>query len=153
VTWPDQPPFKTKKTGVVWQPISKAPEIHDKPQARLRQIKELAQRFAATILIDGKENLKQEMRQLTSPIHRYSDPIAGTTDGAIIGFSTNGTNPDVLLVIEAASKKNSRAQWRFAVVGMTWAEYRVRLDDVELIRVPFPPPRDTWDERHVPRSD
>jgi hypothetical protein len=59
----------------------------------------------------------------------------------------------VLLVIEAASPKNSPAQWRFAVVGMTWAEYRVRLDATEVFRMPFPPPRETWDVRHVLRRD
>jgi hypothetical protein len=153
VMWSDGPPFTAAKAGVAWLPISDAPEIHDKPPARLRQMKELAKRFSATILIDGKESLKQEMRQLTSPIHRYADAERGLTDGTIFGFSTNGTNPDVLLIIEAASKKNLTPQWRFAVVGMTWSEYRVRLDEAEVYRMPFPPPRDTWDARHVPRAD
>lgn len=153
VTWPDSKPFTASKAGVAWQPISDAPEVSDKPATRLRQMKELIKRYSATILIDGQERLKQEMRQLTSPIHRYADPDAGLTDGTIFGFSTNGTNPDVLLLIEAASKKYSPSQWRFAVVGMTWAEYRVRLDVTEVVRIPFPPPRETWDVRHVPRSD
>ena len=153
VTWPNRPQFLSSKAGVEWRAIPGAPEPDEKPAGRLRQMKALIKQFSATILVDGKDNLKQEMRQLASPIHRYADADAGLTDGAIFGFSTNGTNPDVLLLIEAASDGKASPQWKYGVVGMTFAEVHVRLGETEVFSMPFPPPRETWTVRHIPRTD
>lgn len=153
VTWPDLPRFLATKSGVGFRSIPEVPPPNDKPAGRLRQMKEFFKRFSATILVDGKASLKQEMRQLASPIHRYADTAAGLTDGAIFAFSTNGTNPDVLFLLEATSVQGMPPQWKYAVVGMTYAEFSVRLDQAEIFKMPFPPPFDTWALRHRPRND
>ena len=40
-------------------------------------------------------------------------------DGVVFGLTSNGTNPDALLLIEALRDAEGDSQWRFAVVGMT----------------------------------
>jgi hypothetical protein len=153
VTWPTRPQFLATKAGVDFRPIPDAPLPDDKPAGRLRQMKDLVKRFSATIFVDGKQDLKQEMRQLASPIHRYSDVDSGLTDGSIFGFSTNGTNPDVLLLIEAVAAGQQPSQWKFAVVGLTYAEFHVRISETEVYQMPFPPRMDTWTIRILPRTD
>jgi hypothetical protein len=43
--------------------------------------------------------------------------------------------------------------WKYSVVGMTYAEFHVRLDQAEVFKTSFPPAFDTWAVRHAPRSD
>ena len=66
---------------------------------------------------------------------------------------TNGTNPDVLVLIEATSAGQAPAQWKYAVVGLTYAEFHVRIGETEVYQMPFPPRMDTWAIRIVPRTD
>jgi hypothetical protein len=151
VEWLSYRRFLAKKAGVILHTIPDASPPDEKPVVRLRQMKEIFKRFSATILVDGKASLKQEMRQLASPVYRYADTDASLMDGAIFAFSTNGTNPDVLLLVEAESATEMPPQWKYAVVGMTYAEFHVRLDQSEVFMTPFPPPFDTWAIHILPR--
>src|SRR4030095_3504486 len=128
------------KPGVMMRPIEKAPVPDDKPAGRLRQMKDLVFRFTATILVDGDEALKQEMRRLPSPIHRYADEGEGLRDGVLFGLTTNGTNPDMLIVIELRGDPPHRAQWSYGIVKMTYAEVRLRLDNDEVWSSPVSAP-------------
>ena len=125
----------------------------DKPAARLRQMKEQIARFTVTIHVDGKEKLKQEMRLLPSPIHRYADENAGLRDGVIFGLTTNGTNPDMLIVIELRTDTKRLPVWQYDVVKMTDSEVHVRLDDAEAWSSPVAAPLDTWFYFDTPRHD
>ena len=58
------------------------------------------------------------MRLLTTPIFEYDDPKTKEFRGAVFGFSTNGTNPDVLIVLEIRGEKDKLA-WHFAPARMT----------------------------------
>ena len=82
-------------------------------------------------------NVREEVRLLPRPLHRYSDPGSGLQDGAIFAFATNGTNPDCLIVIELDGKELSRAVWKYAPVRMTVAQLSVRLDQKEVWSVPY----------------
>jgi hypothetical protein len=88
-----------------------------------------------------------ELRQLASPLVRYADEKDGVMDGAIFAFA-NGTNPEVLLVIEAhAAKKDSEPRWRYAFAQMTGGAVAVELDGKEVWqRTPAEPPavRDSY---------
>jgi hypothetical protein len=59
------------------------------------------------------------MRLLTSPLHQYASPKQNVVDGAVFGLTSNGTNPDALLLIEALADPETDAMWRYAVVGLT----------------------------------
>jgi hypothetical protein len=55
------------------------------------------------------------------------------------GMSSTGTNPDLLLLIEARPAAGGQLRWENALARMTSASIRVRLDDVEI-----------WSEAGVP---
>jgi hypothetical protein len=147
----------TTKPGLELRKIHGAPEGAQKPAARQRQMKDLAARFTATIYNtnpDTKRPEPQEMRLLATPIHRYADEAAGLWDGTIVGLTTNGTNPDMLLVIELRGDKLSSAEWKFGIVKMTIAEVHVRLDKDEAWMSPRNSPRETWDSfTKMPREE
>jgi len=138
----------TTKPGFELRKIPGAPEGAARPAARQRQMKDLAARFTATIYNtnpDTKRPEPQEMRLLATPIHRYADEAAGLWDGMIFGLTTNGTNPDMLFVIELRGDKLSSAKWKYGIVKMTIAEVHVRLDRDEAWMSPRNSPRETWE--------
>jgi hypothetical protein len=51
------------------------------------------------------EMQKQEIRRLATPVYRYADVGAGLRNGVIFGLTTNGTNPDLLLLIELRGER------------------------------------------------
>ena len=135
------------KSGFVLQKLSEAPAPAERPALRQRQMKDLVGRFAATIHsrhLDTKELVKQEMRLLPSPIHRYADEDAGLRDGVIFGLTTNGTNPDMLIVIELRRDKTSDPEWHYGIVKMTSSEVHIRLDQSEIYSSPISEPLETW---------
>jgi hypothetical protein len=71
------------------------------------------------------------LRQLASPLHRYADESAGIVDGAIFAFA-NGTNPEVLLVLEAQAAKDSTLHWQYSLAQMTGGAVTVELDGKEV---------------------
>ena len=52
-------------------------------------------------------------------MHQYAAPERNVVDGAVFGLTSNGTNPDALLLVEALRDAEANSKWRFAAVGMT----------------------------------
>ena len=70
------------------------------------------------------------------PLDRYADPKKEQVDGAIFVLAT-GTNPEVMLVIEAQGPSADKATWRFAVAPVTAASYEVTFDRREVWAQPY----------------
>jgi len=145
------------KPGIELRRIPDAPLPADKPTGRQRQMKELAARFGATIFNTNPVSRKiepQEMRLLATPVHRYAEESSGLLDGMIFGLTTNGTNPDMLIVVELHATTARAAEWKYGIVKMTIAEVRVRLDTGEVWSSPRNGPRETWDSfTKMPREE
>lgn len=149
--WPNGPRWAASKPGLTLQPLPEGPPPAQNAAGRLRQMKNSMRRFAAT-LTDVGAGTREEIRLLSAPICRYSEPDSGLQDGAIFGFAANGTNPDLLLVLELHGKDLATASWKYAPIRMTVAQLSVRLDEKEVWSVPYvhaPPPGqtaafDTW---------
>jgi hypothetical protein len=68
----------------------------------------------------------------------------------LYGFAANGTNPDVIVALEAvrpAGGQDSPNSWRYGVVGMTAAGVSVKLDKAEVYTRPStksPGDQETW---------
>ncbi len=144
--------FVSKKAGIDLKPIPRAGKPSDSAAARMRHMKEMISRFAVTIHVDGRDDLKQEMRLLPRPVHRYDDKDAGLVDGVIFGLTSNGTNPDMLIVIELRTNRG-QAIWQFGVVKMTDSEVHIRLDESEVWSSPVAAPLDAWFYFDQPRQD
>lgn len=121
--------WTAKEPGLKLQKIASTGDVEVRPALRLAQMKELSRRFAAyeTAAVGGRIDL----RPLTTPLYRYADPENDVTDGAIFSFA-NGTNPEVLLVVEAHGKKNGSANWYFGLAQMTGAAVVVNFDGKEI---------------------
>jgi hypothetical protein len=101
----------------------------DRDQRRSRQLKELARKFTAHEFWDP-DNSRFELRLLEQPVHRYKDPEAGIHDGAVF-ILAHGTNPEVVLLIEALGKTPDEARWHYALARLGSAELHVELDGKE----------------------
>ena len=143
--------WTSTKPGIKMNPLPDAPKASGSSVGRSVQMKNIVRRFSSK-LTDPPINTEQQMRLLARPLHRYSDPDAGIVDGTIFGFATNGTNPDLLLLVELAGDDSSGGSWRYGLARMTVGQLNVRLDETEVWSVPYvsspgpgrPARFDTW---------
>jgi hypothetical protein len=78
----------------------------------------LANQFTATTTTE--EGVTHDLRLLTKPIYRDSSADAGAlSDGALFVFVL-GTDPEVVLRIEARPDKRGEAQWHYALARMSY---------------------------------
>ena len=93
-------------------------------------MRRLAAEFAGhEIDRDGK---RWDLRLLSAPLYRYPDAKSGAIDGALFALISNaGTDPEVLLVIEAREDKG-KLRWEFACGRFSDWELRVQRKDREV---------------------
>ena len=78
---------------------------------RLVQMRRLARQFTAQEIDKGK---RCELRLLPAPLYRYPEAKSGVIDGALFALvSTDGTDPELLLLIEAR-EKGGKLRWQYA---------------------------------------
>ena len=118
-----------------WQPRSAGVEYVDandvdapagSPPVRLRQMKAIADRFSAAVDMNEDFSTPEQLRLLTTPIYRYSSKDHEILDGVIFAF-VQGTNPEILLMIEALGNEPS-ARWRYGFARMSSYNLRVVRD-------------------------
>jgi hypothetical protein len=85
---------------------------------------------------------------LTQPLYRYEglDPgklDRGVLDGAIFSFAV-GTDPEVLLVLEARQLKDG-ARWEFAIARFHYVEMKAKYKDREVFSAEALPKIDNLD--------
>jgi hypothetical protein len=146
--WRDGHRWSATKPGLELRRLADMEEAVAAGFGRLLQMKGLAKRFSVTIS-DPPLGTQEKMRLLTRPIHRYQDPKSGLQDGAIFAFAANGTNPDLLLLIEVHGEDLSHSIWKYGLVRMTMVQLDARLDDEVVWSAPYMPFRDpneydTW---------
>jgi hypothetical protein len=134
VQWPEKRTFRSAEPGIAFAPLAAAPVVAEGNVQRKRQARDLARKFTGRIVTSPKANITQQMRLLTTPIFEYLDPQTKEFRGAVFGLSTNGTNPDVLLVLEVRGDKDRQA-WHFAPARMTCCEVTVALADTKVWQV------------------
>jgi hypothetical protein len=89
---------------------------------RLPQMRALARAHSATVTGWAKD--QQVLRLLSQPVYRYGRPDGAVADGAIFAYC-KGTNPEVLLLVEAV-KKGKELQWSYAFARMSARGCEVR---------------------------
>ena len=129
--WPSGHEFSASEPGVKFLAIPDAETPSDNPRTRSSQIKNLKDRFTARLGISGEDAGGSEARIIPKPIFEYMDPQTKMPLGALFAMSATGTNPDVLLLIEARESQG-KLRWEYGHARMTSASVRVRLDDVEV---------------------
>jgi hypothetical protein len=93
------------------------------PGARLLQMRRLAQEFTGYSV--DRDAKRWELRLLPTPLYRYPSAKAGVLDGALFALmSSAGTDPEVLLVIEAKDV-GRKTRWEYACGRFSDWELRV----------------------------
>jgi hypothetical protein len=100
------------QAGLERKTLPDAPVPAATPGARLLQMRRLVQEFKGhSIDRDGK---RWELRLLPTPMYRYPAARSGVVDGALFALlSTAGTDPEVLLLLEAR-EVDGRLRWEYA---------------------------------------
>ena len=94
---------------------------------RLVQMRQLARRFSATLI--PPQRVEKPLRLLPSPVFRYpatASKRSQVIDGAIFAF-VQGTDPEVLLLIEALDDPGGTARWRYGLARMSIVPTKVEL--------------------------
>lgn len=130
-TLDNAPKFRATAPGLSWASL-KAPTPPASDRQRQVQSKRLAGQFTARIIeaVTGEES---EMRLLSKPLFEYSDPATGRYLGSMFGFTTLGTNPDLVVLLELA-QNNGQTQWNVAALRMTNGGVLLLDSDRELYR-------------------
>jgi hypothetical protein len=95
---------------------------------RLRQMRALAREFTA--FHNDEERPSEELRLLTQPIYHSESEAGGSFNGALFAF-VQGTDPEVLLLIEARGDETVLA-WNYGLARMTSRALKARHKDREV---------------------
>jgi len=100
------------------------------PGARLLQMRRLAQEFGGYEV--DRESKRWELRLLPTPLYRYPTAKSGVVDGALFALmSSAGTDPEVLLVVEA-KEEGGKLRWEYACGRFSDWELHVQRRDKEV---------------------
>jgi hypothetical protein len=100
------------QAGLERKELPEAGAPADNAGARLVQMRRLAQEFTGHEI--DKDDKRWDLRLLPAPLYRYPTAKAGVVDGAIFALvSTAGTDPEVLLLIEA-KETDGKLRWEYA---------------------------------------
>jgi hypothetical protein len=100
------------QAGLVRKELPDAGPPAEAPGARLVQMRRLAQEFTGHET--DNEGKRWELRLLPTPLYRYPLARTGVVDGALFTLvSTAGTDPEVLLLIEA-HEADGKLRWEYA---------------------------------------
>ena len=126
------------RAGVDWKPIPDAPAPAEAAAGRLRQMRALAEPFAAEET--DEKGVTRDLRLLTQPIYRYPGG-PGQPDGGIFAF-VQGTDPEIFLLIEARPTDAGRPEWRYALARATY----MKLKSTHRGRAIWDAPLVRWDD-------
>ena len=91
--------------GIAFREVSGAPVPAQTESARSRQMRDIVARFSAREFFQRKD---YALRLISHPIDRCADIASGVVDGEIFIYA-NGTNPEVLLMLEALTRARGGA--------------------------------------------
>ena len=137
--WSDDRSWKATEAGIRFQTVPAAAAPGAASAARRRQAREIARGFACRMLINPRTMETAEMRLLTTPIYEYADPETMLLVGAVFGFEVNGTNPDLLVLVEVRNE-GERPAWQFAPARMTTGGITLKYGDKVVWETPFVEP-------------
>ena len=118
------------EAGLARKELPGAPAPAATAPARLIQMRKLAAEFSGHTV--DPEKKRWELRLLPTPLYRYPGAKAGVVDGALFALvSTAGTDPEVLLLIEAKLTDGTLA-WEYACGRFSDWELRVKRKNKEV---------------------
>lgn len=116
------------QAGLKLQPVPDAPAVADSPALRLVQMRDIARGFSGET--HGMDQQRWELRLLPQPAIRYQPEQKDVLDGALFLYvSTAGTDPEVIIPIEARREGNGTSAWHYGIARFTDRDLIVRHAD------------------------
>jgi hypothetical protein len=78
----------------------------------------VAESFTASVEFQYENPSHYELRLLARPLYRYGSADGKVLDGTLWAF-VQGTNPEVLLLVESRSGRDITLRWNYAFAAMT----------------------------------
>ncbi|OWK43029.1 hypothetical protein [Fimbriiglobus ruber] len=150
------PWWQENNSGVELRPIPNAPTVAAEAAQQQQQVKLLARKFTGHEFWNPN-NTRYELRRLERPLHTYRDEARGLLAGGLFTLA-NGTNPELMLFVEARAKEGSKPVWQFAVGRLADAPLHLEYDGKEVFTAPMAdlflePEKSYWtDSIVVPRT-
>ena len=125
----------------VWQPASSGLTFTTLPSAgnpetdpaKLKlQLRRLSRRFSAEL--EEEKGGSSELRLIPTPLLTYSPKKSDCLAGGVFAFAT-GTDPDLLLVLEAKNT-NDQLAWNYAFARFHYGRLTGKLDGVQVWQAP-----------------
>jgi hypothetical protein len=119
------------RAGVARKPLPDAGAPAATATARLLQMRRLAQQF--TGYETDIDSNRYELHLLPAPLYRYPAARAGVVDGALFTLvSTEGTDPEVWLLLEARKEEGGATRWEYACCRFSNRNLYVQHKDKEV---------------------
>ena len=129
--------WSPERAGTNSKPLPNAPQPAATAAQRLKQMRDIADRFNASDEFEGRVQ-SDELRLLTRPLHRFGKADTETLDGALFAHA-HGTDPELLIIVEAI-RVDSAYQWHYSLAPMTGYALKATLDDKPDWEVPWRKP-------------
>ena len=110
--------------GVSLLPLPDSPKVEESFGKRTLQLRAISRDCTA----HSTDNQKQrwELRLLPKPLYRYDKPQGDVIDGALLAFvSDAGTDPEVILILEARRDDSAGTAWHYRTVRLSIADLYV----------------------------
>ncbi len=117
---PQKTVWSTKLGGAKFQPLKMIDPPADKPAARLTQARAISRRFTPSEdfrIAPSDPVSKFELRLVTQPVYQYQSEKLAVSGGYVFAY-VNGTDPEVMLILEAFADKSGPG-WRYILCPMT----------------------------------
>lgn len=134
VRWADGSVWGSTRAGIEFKKLDQKDPPQKTAALRLIQMRTIVRNFRA--VTTDREEQSEEMRVLTQPLLRYSNPGQTLIDGAVFGLSSNGTNPDSLLLVQVHQSENQPPIWEYGCLAMTGDAVSIELDGKNVFRHP-----------------
>ena len=126
----NSPPKSVRSDAFRWNPdretikwkTLKSPTPPSKRETlRGLQMKQIAHQFSVSEEFEGQT---YQLRMLPKPLIRYADEMEKLVDGSIFVFS-HGTNPELLLLVEAHKSNDDTLVWKAGFARLGGASFAV----------------------------
>ncbi len=123
--------WATRVGGLKFRKLENSPAPDAASVRRKSQMRTiLAQRFTAEMTTRETSSVTQ-LRLIPQPLYRYDPLPEGVLDGAIYSFAL-GTDPEVLVLLEARREADGTNAWYYAFAPSTSTRVRGYIDTKEL---------------------
>ena len=145
-TWSDRFEWHAQSPGIQWKIIPDGPKPKETAAARLTQMRQTARSFSG-VISNLPSMQTQEMRLLPTPLLRYTREKDRPIEGSLFALTSNGTNPDAVVLLEIAKTATGGDEWLFAAHGLTGDKVEVKLKEDTVLTFPYtgkPGNHGTW---------